>query len=380
VRPISEPDRPDRDGGNAGRIAFFLEQLALAGLAPDQPVAASQAGIGAVRPDSPTVAEYVERVAPRFGDRTRRTYAPYWRLLVAAHGEHHLDELSTDDLADVVALAGRRAKENRPGSNGRSSEEAATAAIRALYRRAKAARLVVENPAAELDKPKRLPNSRRALTEDELAEVWETTARLSRDPDLDLLIVRFHVESGARQGGALALTVGDIDEDRQTLWLHEKGGKSREQAVSATLIGALLDHSRARGARRPEDPLLRFKPRKGSTTGRPLSRRRYDGLFSMLRRELPWAQRIKLSGHCLRHTAGTAIERLTSFAVARAFLGHAGGIGPTSIYTKASIHEVAAAVELLTGEPHPLATGDSRKAITVTGLTLPARTETSPVR
>lgn len=296
---------------------------------------------------------------------------PYWRLLIAAHGGRHLDELSTDDLADVVAFAGQRAKENRPGSNGRSSEEAATAAIRALYRRAKASRLVGDNPAAELDKPKRLPNSRRALTEDELAEVWGTTARLSRDPELDLLIIRFHTESGARQGGALALTFGDIDEARQTLWLHEKGGKSREQPVSATLLQALLEHGRARGSKAPEDQLLRFKPRKGSAIGRPLSRRRYDGLFSMLRRELAWAQRIRLSGHCLRHTAGTAAERLTSFAVARAFLGHEGGIGPTSIYTKASIHEVAAAVELLTGEPHPLATGDSRKAITVASLKLP---------
>lgn len=68
-------------------------------------------------------------------------------------------------------------------------------AISAVYRRAAAARLVSEDPAAKLDKPARLPNRRRALTDAELAELWGATKRLSRDPALELLIVRF----GARR-------------------------------------------------------------------------------------------------------------------------------------------------------------------------------------
>lgn len=57
-------------------IGLFVEQLALAGLAPEDLIgSASTRSPVAAHPDCPTVAEYVERVAPRFGDRTRRTYA-----------------------------------------------------------------------------------------------------------------------------------------------------------------------------------------------------------------------------------------------------------------------------------------------------------------
>lgn len=93
-----------------------------------------------------------------------------------------------------------------------------------------------------------------------------------------------------------------------------------------------------------------------SGAGRPLTRRHYNTLFERLQAAIGWAERMGLCAHVLRHTAGTAVERIAGFAVASAFLGHAQGRGPTSIYTKATIHEVAAAVAKLTGEPHPLAT------------------------
>ena len=69
---------------------------------------------------------------------------------------------------------------------------------------------------------------------------------------------------------------------------------------------------------------------------------------------MPWSQRTPLTAHVLRHTAITAVERVAGFAVAQAFAGHQPG-SVTGTYTKADIHEVAAAVERLTGEPHPLA-------------------------
>jgi integrase/recombinase XerC len=42
----------------------------------------------------------------------------------------------------------------------------------------------------------------------------------------------------------------------------------------------------------------------------------------------------------------------------RAYAGHADSgsdAGPTATYDRASVHEVAAALVVLTGEPHPLA-------------------------
>lgn len=61
------------------------------------------------------------------------------------------------------------------------------------------------------------------------------------------------------------------------------------------------------------------------------------------------------TAHVLRHTAGTAVERIAGHAVAQGFLGHEPG-SVTGTYTKARIDEIAAAVSVLTGEPHPLAT------------------------
>jgi hypothetical protein len=61
----------------------------------------------------------------------------------------------------------------------------------------------------------------------------------------------------------------------------------------------------------------------------------------------------------LRHTTVTWVERGFGEAVARAYAGHAekagSEAGTTSIYTKATLGEVAAALSALTGERHPLA-------------------------
>jgi hypothetical protein len=45
------------------------------------------------------------------------------------------------------------------------------------------------------------------------------------------------------------------------------------------------------------------------------------------------------------------------YAVARAYAGHTDNgndVGTTATYVRASLHEVAAALSALTGEPHPL--------------------------
>ncbi len=62
-----------------------------------------------------------------------------------------------------------------------------------------------------------------------------------------------------------------------------------------------------------------------------------------------------------------ARERTFSYAVARAFAGHRGkSSGTTDTYVKSHLHEVAAALAVLTGEPHPLARGVGHPAATPT--------------
>ena len=179
----------------------------------------------------------------------------------------------------------------------------------------------------------------------------------SRDPDLDLLVLRFHLESGARREGALTLRRRDLDVKRAIVWLREKGGE-REQPVSPSLIALLEHHLSTRGSTQPDDALFR------ASTGMPMSARRYDTIFGRARACLDWADRTPVSAHVLRHTAITAVGRLAGYPVAQAFAGHA----PPSVrgrYLHATLAEVATVVATLTGEAHPLAARPQRAAGTV---------------
>ena len=242
-----------------------------------------------------------------------------------------------------------RAHRNRPGTDGRSSRESCIGALRALFARAERADLVTRNPAAQLEKPRRLPNRRRALDDGELREVIDAVRTTSQDPGLDLLLIRFHLESGARREGALNLSLRDLDKPRSTVWLREKIGIEREQPVSPSLLRALETHSSNRGAITTDDPVLR------SRRGLPITRRRYNTVFDRARPCPPWAERMPVSAHILRHTAITAVERHAGFAVAQAFAGHSAS-SVTGTYKQARIGEVAQAVSALTEEAHPLAT------------------------
>ncbi len=130
----------------------------------------------------PTVAEYVNVAAAGYGLRTQRTYNSYWRLLVEMQGTKHLDEVTVEDLMSVAEEAAARARSRRPGSDGRSSKESCVAAIRAVFSRALKAGLVTSNPGLQVDKPRRLPNRRRALNDTELDDVWSAVASTTRTP------------------------------------------------------------------------------------------------------------------------------------------------------------------------------------------------------
>lgn len=335
------------------RARVLLAEADALGLTLEDLIAAST-DVGRTSSSAPTVAEYVEIAAATFSHGTAATYRSYWRLAVARLGDRAVDAVGVDDCEAIVADAVARAKTRRPDSGGRSSRENCIGALRALFARAERAGLIVANPAARIDKPRRAPNRRRALDDGELSEVIDAVRNTSRDPDLDLLLVRFHLESGARREGALNLRLGDLDERRATVWLREKFGLEREQPVSPSLMEVLQAHAGARGARRVDEGVFR------TTRGSPITRRRYNTMFDRAQPVIAWAQRTPVSAHVLRHTAITAVERHAGYAVAQAFAGHTAS-SVTGTYTRARIGEVAAAVEALTGESHPLAEPGSRR-------------------
>jgi integrase len=330
------------------RARILLAEAAALGVTIDDLIAEASSGASGTPSTGPTVAEYVDTVTASFSKGTAATYKSYWRLLIDRLGERPIGSVGVDDCEAVVVDAVERARRNRPGSDGRSARESCIGALRAVFARAERADLVTRNPAAQLEKPRRLPNRRRALDDGELREVIDAVRTTSQDPDLDLLLIRFHLESGARREGALNLRPGDLDKPRSTIWLREKFGIEREQPISPSLLRALEAHSSSRGAVASDDPVLR------SRRGLPITRRRYNTVFDRARPCLPWAERTPVSAHVLRHTAITAVERHAGFAVAQAFAGHSAS-SVTGTYTRARIGEVAQAVSVLTGEAHPLA-------------------------
>ena len=163
-----------------------------------------------------------------------------------------------------------------------------------------------------------------------LAEINEAAATTGDDPELDTLLLRLHTETACRRGGALALRPADLDPDQCLILLREKGETVRWQPVSPTLMGRLAEHGRERHAP-PDGQLLRY------ASGRPITSRRYDHLWTRIGRHLPWVRTQQISMHWIRHTTLTWVERNFGYAVARAYAGHTEGgseTGATSTYVQ----------------------------------------------
>lgn len=247
-------------------------------------------------------------------------------------------------------------------TTGQGGREMCVTALRHLFGRARDAELLTVDPTTRLKKGHRSESRRRALTDAEVTELFDAVAAAGDDPELDLLITWCALELGARRGGIAGMTVGALVPGRQTIRLLEKGNKVREQPCSAALIEHLLAHAARRGGRRcvvgsPDfDPgaAVLYQRRSTPDDPRSVTTRRFDTLHKRLQRSLPWANDMSFTAHSLRHTAGTAIERIAGGQVARVALGHARS-NTTDIYTDATLAEVAAAVAILTGSPHPLA-------------------------
>jgi integrase len=310
---------------------------------PDQLIAAQQAlaDLGVTVADlqthgsspTPTFGEYLPAVVAAAGSGASRTYGTYWTRMATIWGDRRLDEVHPSDIEAMKHTSAATARSRHTTRNGRHAGEHIVAAARAIYNRAIADGLIdhKDSPAHRVTKPRRLPNTRRALTAWEIEQI-NTTARVSgNDAVLDALLLRLHTETACRRGGALGVHLADLDPDRCLVKLREKGSTVRWQPITPALANCLVDHAAARGAVLPTDSLLRYRD------GRPLTSRRYDHLWKRLGERLPWVAAQGISTHWLRHTTLTWVERHFGYGVARAYAGHTDTTGPaTTTYLKAS--------------------------------------------
>jgi integrase/recombinase XerC len=347
------------DTGQAANIALVAALMAQLNITPDQ---LAQSAVAPRRARAmPTFDEYIPQVAEAVTAGSRRAYDTYWHRIREKWGPRRLDDLTPLEIKQFAKETREGALVRRNFRGGAAAAEHLIAALRCIYRHAIDDRLIeaADNPATRVDKPHRQPSLRQALPDPALAAILAVAGETGNDPDLDLLILRLHIETACRRGGALAIRRQDLDTEQCLVLLREKGQTQRWQPISPTMTAALAAHADERGCGNPEEQLLRYR------NGNRVGRRRYDYLWQRIGEHLPWVAVQGISAHWLRHTTLTWVERRFSYAIAHAYAGHLDGSegGTTTTYVKGTLQEVAQALAALTGEPHPVASADPMTAM-----------------
>jgi integrase len=195
--------------------------------------------------DVPTFADYIPVLRGAVTPGTLRTYGTYWDRVVQRWGARRLDEPTPTEIKQFAEWIRSTRVQRRNARNGNGAVENFVGALRCLYRHAGDDDKIPSsfNPALKVSKPQRGESLRRAITDSRLEELNQTVSATGDDPALDALIVRLHTETACRRGGALGLRPRDLDTDDCLIYLREKGGRSRWQPVSPTLMAALVEHT-----------------------------------------------------------------------------------------------------------------------------------------
>ncbi|WP_309118001.1 site-specific integrase [Saccharothrix sp.] len=309
----------------------------------------------AAREVVPTFAEVIPRVREAIPTASLLVYAPYFTRIEGRWGERRCDEPAAAEVHELFEWVRANAKRRRSSNGGQGAVLHTYEALRCIYRYLVDEQILTprQNLMNQVTKPRKGRSRRHAISPGLWREIFRAAATTGEDPALDALLLRFHLETAARRGGALALRLGGLDPEQCLVLLEEKGSTTRWQPVSPTMMRHLLAHAHDRGAREPDARVFRF------LDGRPITRRRYENLWVRIGRHVESVRTLGISTHWLRHTTLTWVERIFGVSVARAYAGHADPSsnrqGTTFVYTKATMAEIATAVQTLTGEPHPLA-------------------------
>ncbi|MEU0877487.1 site-specific integrase [Lentzea sp. NPDC005914] len=253
----------------------------------------------------PTFEQFMPLVRDAAPPASQVVYRAYWKKIVACWGTRRLDEPTAREVGDLIEEVRANAQRRRNYGDGSGAACHTYYALRRVYQLAVDEGLLSSrrNPMARVTKPRQAKSRRYALSPQLYREIVQVAAGTGLDPRLDSLLLRFHLETAARTGGALNLRLGDLDPERLLIVLREKNSVTRKQPVSRALMQALLDHAEERGVRDKESPLLRFPD------GRPMTKIRYRRLWDRVQMHIKVVDEESISTHWLRHTTLTWVER-----------------------------------------------------------------------
>ena len=272
----------------------------------------------------PAVAGFLALLAAR---RAPRTVAAYRRDL-ADLAAHLGGPPATASAEQVEAwLADLRARGQAPSSVARRA-----AAARSFYRHLVALGQRADNPAAEVDLPRRRRRLPRSLSLGEVERLIDaangTTPRSLRDRAL----VELLYGAGLRVSEAVGLERGGVDLEARTVRCVGKGDKERVVPLGTQAVEALRRYL-ARG--RPYLDRRHLPELFLNAQGGPLTR---GGAFLILRRLAAEAglDPDRIHPHLLRHSFAThLLEGGADLRSVQEMLGHAD-LGTTELYTHVS--------------------------------------------
>jgi integrase/recombinase XerD len=260
------------------------------------------------------------RRAPRTVDAYRRDLADLARYLGRTPAEADADEIA-GWLADL------RARGQAPSSIARRA-----AAARSFYRHLVLLGLRADNPAADVDLPRRRPRLPRALSPGEVERLIDAATGTSPRSLRDRALVELLYGAGLRVGEAVGLDRGAVDLENRLVRCVGKGDKERIVPLGRQAVEALRRYL-ARGR-----PYLDRRHRPDlflNAQGGALTR---AGAFFVLRRLAGKAglDPARVHPHLLRHSFAThLLEGGADLRSVQEMLGHAD-LGTTELYTHVS--------------------------------------------
>lgn len=296
---------------------------------------------------------------------TYRTYNTHWKRFEVLAGGKFIHEIDEDFIENFADLAMKSAQQHgaivaekkkllglsAPVATGARSHDLAIDAISAVLGYAMRKKYISSNCAIGVKREGKQAGTRFALSRAQIEEIMNAAKSGGNDPVLDYLLLWTLSETAARKSGLIHTQLGDLYVEQNLLRLYEKGNRVRMQPITTNLANALKAFATSRGSVNPSDPLFRYQAR-GEQVGSPLTTKRFETLWLRLRTELPWAEKIGVSSHWIRHTTITWVDRASNPTVAQAFAGHTPA-SITASYSKPGAQELANVLAMLTGTEPP---------------------------
>jgi site-specific recombinase XerD len=216
------------------------------------------------------------------------------------------------------------------------------AALRSFYAYLKRMGKRPDNPAVELDPPKRERLLPHVLNENEVEKLLQQTAGWKTEwlNLRDRAIMELLYASGVRRAELVSIRIEDMDLDTRTIRVKGKGRKQRIVFFNHTAADAIRNYLNVRP--RSNESFLFL-----TNTKRQLSTRHIWEIFTRIYKVSKLKK--KASPHTLRHSFAThLLERGVDLITIQEFLGHES-VATTQIYTNVSIEHKKRAYD----EAHP---------------------------